>query len=89
MRETVPNRERLPSTGKGTLPRSVPRNLHQDDGADDVRSGELRIRWRFLRVTPDSDVKRKTKSMANAGSSAAAGVVPGAWWLENQVIERP
>ena len=36
-------------------------------------SGELRIRWRSLRVTPDSDVTRKTKNMANAGSSAAAG----------------
>ena len=42
-------------------------------------SGELRIRWRSLRVTPDSDVTRNSKNMANAGSSAAAGVVPGAW----------
>ena len=48
-------------------------------GANDAGSGELRIRWRSLRVTPDSDVTRKTKNMANAGSSAAAGVVPGAW----------
>jgi len=42
-------------------------------------SGERCIRWRYVRVTPDSDVTRKTESMANAGSSAAAGVVPGAW----------
>jgi hypothetical protein len=42
-------------------------------------SGEVRMRWRSLRVTPDSDVTSKTESMANAGSSAAAGVVPGAW----------
>ena len=42
-------------------------------------SGELRIRWRYVRVTPDSDVNREMKNMANAGSSAAAGVVPGAW----------
>jgi hypothetical protein len=42
-------------------------------------SGEQRIRWRYVRVTPDSDVTRKTEKMTNAGSSAAAGVVPGAW----------
>ena len=48
-------------------------------GANDAGSEELCIRWRSLRVTPDSDVNRKTKNMANAGSSAAAGLVPGAW----------
>ena len=41
----------------------------------DAGLGELRIRWRSLRVTPDSDVTRNSKNMANAGSSAAAGVV--------------
>jgi hypothetical protein len=68
-----------PSTGKGMLLRSIPRNHHQHCGANDAGSGELCIRWRSLRVTPDSDVTRKTKNMANAGNSAAAGVVPGAW----------
>jgi hypothetical protein len=42
-------------------------------------SGELDIRLKFLPVTRDSDVSRKVKGMANAGSSAVAGVVPGAW----------
>src|SRR5712692_11394850 len=35
------------------------------NGANDAGSGELRIRWRSLRITPDSDVTRKTKSMTN------------------------
>jgi hypothetical protein len=37
-------------------------------------SGELGIRPWSLRVTPDSDVTRKAKDMANAGSRAVAGV---------------
>ena len=42
-------------------------------------SGELDIRSTSLPVTRDSDVIRKVKEMTNAGSSAAAGVVTGAW----------
>ena len=42
-------------------------------------SDELDIRPSSLPVTRDSDVIRKVKEMANAGSSAAAGVVTGAW----------
>jgi len=48
-------------------------------GADAAGSGELCRRQWSLRVTPDSDVTRKAKDMANAGSPAAAGAVPGAW----------
>ena len=33
-----------------------------------------------LGVTPDSDVTRRMKVMTNAGTAAAAGVVPGAWF---------
>ena len=32
-----------------------------------------------LGVTPDSDVTREVKIVTNAGTAAAAGVVPGAW----------
>lgn len=42
-------------------------------------SGELDIRPNPLPVTRDSDVIRKIKEVANAGSSMAAGVVTGAW----------
>ena len=42
-------------------------------------SGELDIRLALLPVTRDSDVSRKVEMMTNAGSSAAAGLVPGAW----------
>jgi hypothetical protein len=42
-------------------------------------SGELDIQPNPLPVTRDSDVIRKTKEVANAGSSMAAGVVTGAW----------
>ena len=42
-------------------------------------SDELDIRPSSLPVTRDSDVIRKVKEMTNAGSSAAAGVVTGAW----------
>jgi hypothetical protein len=41
-------------------------------------SGELDIRPTFLPVTRDSHVSREMKGMTNAGSSAAAGLVPGA-----------
>jgi len=30
-------------------------------------------------VTPDSDVNRGAKVMANAGRASGAGLVPGAW----------
>ena len=70
------------------LLRSVPRNHHQIRGANDAGSGELRIRPWSLRVTPNSDATHKTKNMANAGASVAAGLVPGAW-LVNQVIQMP
>jgi hypothetical protein len=46
-------------------------------------SGELDIRLKFLPVTRDSDVIRKMKRMTNAGSSVAAGVVPGAWLVQS------
>ncbi len=42
-------------------------------------SGELDIRLASLPVTRDSDVSCMLKVMTNAGSSAAAGVVLGAW----------
>ena len=42
-------------------------------------SGEPDIRLTFLPVTRDSDVSCEIEEMTNAGSSAAAGVVPGAW----------
>ena len=42
-------------------------------------SGELDIQPNPLPVTRDSDVIRKVKDLTNAGSSAAAGVVSGAW----------
>ena len=42
-------------------------------------SGELDIRPTSLPVTRDSNVSREMKGMTNAGSSAAAGLVPGAW----------
>jgi hypothetical protein len=42
-------------------------------------SGELDIRSTSLPVTRDSNVSREMKGMTNAGSSAAAGLVPGAW----------
>ncbi len=42
-------------------------------------SGELDIRPPPLPVTRDSDVSCEVKRVANAGSSAAAGLVPGAW----------
>ena len=52
-------------------------------------SGELDIRLTFLPVTRDSDVSRKVKGMANAGSSAAAGVVPGAWNGRSTSVSHP
>jgi hypothetical protein len=42
-------------------------------------SGEPDIRPTSLPVTRDSDVIREMEEMTNAGSSAAAGVVIGAW----------
>lgn len=42
-------------------------------------SGELDIQPNSLPVTRDSDVIRRVKEVANAGSSMAAGVVTGAW----------
>lgn len=42
-------------------------------------SGELDIRLSSLPVTRDSNVSREVEVMTNAGSSAAAGVVTGAW----------
>ena len=55
------------------------------NGAD---SEELDTRLKFLPVTRDSDVIRKTKMMTNAGATAAAGwfPVPG---LVVQVIQTP
>lgn len=52
-------------------------------------SGELDIRLAFLPVTRDSDVSCKMKEMANAGSSAAAGVVPGAWNGRSASVSHP
>ena len=40
-------------------------------------------------VTPDSDVTHKMKTVTNAGSSVAAGVVLGAWRRVRQVIQTP
>ena len=52
-------------------------------------SGELDIRLASLPVTRDSDVSCTVKLMTNAGSSVAAGVVLGAWFLVSQVIQTP
>lgn len=44
------------------------------------------------RVTPASDVTSKTKTITNLGTSAAAGVVSGAWCSfeqVDQVLETP
>jgi len=46
---------------------------------DYAGSGELDIQPNPLPVTRDSDVSCKVKEIANAGSSAAPGVVTGAW----------
>ena len=48
-------------------------------------SGELDIQPNPLPVTRDSDVSCKVKEIANAGSSAAAGVVTGAWLGQSSV----
>jgi hypothetical protein len=51
-------------------------------GRNYAGSGELDIQPTFLPVTRDSDVIRKVEELTNAGSSAAAGVVTGAWiWV--------
>lgn len=52
--------------------------ITDSSGGNGAGSGEPRMRRWPLRVTPDSDVTRKAKDMANAGSPVAAGVVPGA-----------
>lgn len=52
-------------------------------------SGELDIRLTSLPVTRDSNVSCKVKEMANAGSSAAAGVVPGAWTGRSASVSHP
>ena len=46
---------------------------------DDAGSGEPRIRLRSRRVMPASDVSHRAKTMTNAGTAAAAGMVSGAW----------
>ena len=48
-------------------------------GGNYAGSGELDIRLSSLPVTRDSNVIRMVKVITNAGSSAAAGVVTGAW----------
>lgn len=47
--------------------------------SNDAGSDELDIRLTSLPVTRDSNVSCKVEEMTNAGSSAAAGVVLGAW----------
>lgn len=48
-------------------------------------SGDLDIQPNPLPVTRDSDVSCEVKRIANAGSSMAAGVVPGAWLGQSSV----
>ena len=54
----------------------LPLAIHERNYAG---SGEPDIRPTSLPVTRDSDVIRKVEEMTNAGCSAAAGVVTGAW----------
>lgn len=46
---------------------------------NDALLGRAGVRLPSFWVTPDSDVTLSLMIVANAGSSAATGVVPGAW----------
>lgn len=65
--------------GKGELLRSAPRNreliARGNYAVPEGRTYDSGV----LGVTPGSDVIREVKEMTNAGTSAAAGVVTGAW----------
>lgn len=50
-------------------------------------SGEGAYRAGVFGIAADSDVTRGVKAAANAGRSAAAGVVSGAWLCVGQVVQ--
>lgn len=55
---------------------------------NDASLGRACVRLPSFWVTPDSDVTLSLKIVANAGSSAAAGVVPGAWSSSARYFKR-
>jgi hypothetical protein len=65
--------------GKGKLLRSVPRNQHPRGAGNYAVSEERTYGCGVFGVTPDSDVNRGAKVMANAGRASGAGLVLGAW----------
>jgi hypothetical protein len=79
--ETVPKRERPSPTGTGKLLVSVPGNhalSARTARANNDRCGSIDRAATARGVSPSTDVTDRTQTIANAGISADAGLVPGA-----------
>jgi hypothetical protein len=92
LRSAPRNRDRIVS---GSLRVEVAEKLtNHGTYMQPIRSRKLRslggacVRLSFLWVTPDSDVTLSAEIVTNAGSSVAAVVVPGAWWMSARCFKR-